>query len=439
MTRQASDPSEYDEIIIESNDGSRRLDLRLGVQSIDYYEDVFSPTITAKMVVTTTGNVIDNKGIYQGLPLRGGERVSLRVLSNAGNPNLDFSKKNNYLYVSSITNIISSSEKESFVLNLCSREAITNETARVVKKFPTSSPISASAETIIKEHLQTSKEVKVDQTQNKYGFIGNTRKPFTVLRWLASKGVPEGKDGSAGYFFFETSEGYNFRSIDKLISQTPKTTKEKPYFYSEVVDGDGADENFKIISYVTNRNENMLEKLRLGAFASIRSYFDPFTFRITNPEKSLFKIDDYQDSMSNLGRKLGYPKISEDSEKTLGEVPTRIFTGILDRGTIEKGVSVETNSDQLLYQSQSLTRYNTLFTQTLTITVGANTNLHAGDVIRCEFPKTTTSDEREMDSEQSGLYMIKELCHHYDTEGSYTSAKLIRDTFGQFAANNKEK
>ena len=64
--------------------------------------------------------------------------------------------------------------------------------------------------------------------------------------------------------------------------------------------------------------------------------------------------------MSNLGRKLGYPKISEDSEKTLGEVPTRIFTGILDRGTIEKGVSVETNSDQLLYQSQSLTRYNTL-------------------------------------------------------------------------------
>ena len=135
MTRQASDPSEYDEIIIESNDGSRRLDLRLGVQSIDYYEDVFSPTITAKMVVTTTGNVIDNKGIYQGLPLRGGERVSLRVLSNAGNPNLDFSKKNNYLYVSSITNIISSSEKESFVLNLCSREAITNETARVVKNF----------------------------------------------------------------------------------------------------------------------------------------------------------------------------------------------------------------------------------------------------------------------------------------------------------------
>jgi hypothetical protein len=29
------------------------------------------------------------------------------------------------------------------------------------------------------------------------------------------------------------------------------------------------------------------------------------------------------------------------------------------------------------------------------------------------------------------------LCHHFDTEGSYTSMKLIRDTFGQFATNNK--
>ena len=35
--------------------------------------------------------------------------------------------------------------------------------------------------------------------------------------------------------------------------------------------------------------------------------------------------------------------------------------------------------------------------------------------------------------------MIKELCHHFDAQGSYTSAKLVRDTFGQFSPNNKEK
>ena len=80
-----------------------------------------------------------------------------------------------------------------------------------------------------------------------------------------------------------------------------------------------------------------------------------------------------------------------------------------------------------------------LFTQTLTITIPSNTNLRAGDIIECSFPANTTSKNKEFDDEQSGLYMIKELCHHFDSAGSYTSAKLVRDTFGQFSPNNKDK
>ena len=53
---------------------------------------------------------------------------------------------------------------------------------------------------------------------NKYGSIGNIEKPFTVLTWLASKGVPEVEgSGTAGYCFYETQSGYKFKSLDKLI------------------------------------------------------------------------------------------------------------------------------------------------------------------------------------------------------------------------------
>ena len=31
--------------------------------------------------------------------------------------------------------------------------------------------------------------------------------------------------------------------------------------------------------------------------------------------------------------------------------------------------------------------------------------------------------------------MIKEICHHFDTTASYTSMKLIRDTFGKYGTN----
>ena len=97
---------------------------------------------------------------------------------------------------------------------------------------------------------------------------------------------------------------------------------------------------------------------------------------------------------------------------------------------MEKDASTDQNSDPRLYQSQSLMRYNTLFTQSVNIMVPSNTNLRAGDIIQCNFPKISQSNAKEFDKEQSGLYMIKELCHHFDTENSYTSMKLIRDTFG---------
>ena len=430
----ATDSTQYEEILIESTvDKNKTIDLRQGVQSIDYYEDVFSPTITAKILVSTTGSVIDNTGVYLGLPLRGGERLSMKLQGNTdSNPGLDFSG-NNSLYVSGISNVIRDSKQETFVLNLCSREAITNETSRVPIRFPTSSPISVSAEEIIKKYLVTNKELFIDKTSNKYGFIGNMKKPFTLLTWLASKGVPETTDGTAGYFFYETQDGYCFKSVDSLIAQESSGV----YTSVETVDRD-RNQDFQILNHVTTRNNNLLEKLRLGQFSTQRSYFNPLTFDYTAPDKGLFKLEDYAGKSKNLGRSFGMPPINEGSETTLGDIPSRLVTGIVDIGTLEDGVSYEENADPFKYQSQAIMRYNIMFTQTMTITVPSNTNLRAGNIIQCLFPATTTaSDNIKFDGEISGLYMIKELCHHFDAEGSYTSLKLIRDTFGQYGKNNK--
>ena len=76
-------------------------------------------------------------------------------------------------------------------------------------------------------------------------------------------------------------------------------------------------------------------------------------------------------------------------------------------------------------------RYNSIFTQTISMTVSSNTNLEAGNLIECKFPKVNKDDTKGNDLEQSGLYMIKELCHHFDSTVSLTSMTLIKDTFGQ--------
>jgi hypothetical protein len=432
----------YEELILESNDKSRTIDLTTGVIAFEYYEDIFSPTITAKVKVVDNGNVIapadnqdgDRQSIYNGLPLRGGERLSLKIAGNSStNPGLDFSKKSDdYFYVSSITDVISETNRESFTLHLVSREAITNETTRVGTKFPTSLKISDSVEKILKDTLKTNKIGKLDKSSNKYGFIGNLRKPFTVLVWLASKAVPESSgSATAGFVFYQTQDGFQFRSLDDLMLQTPKAT----YTYTEAQESYDEDDkkvnnDFKILNYYTDKNQNLIEKLRLGTYASHRMFFNPLNFSFSKPEEGLFRQSDYVGKTKNLGNQFKLPPLSEGSDKTLGDVPTRIITAVLDIGTMEKDASTDQNSDPRLYQSQSLMRYNTLFTQSVNIMVPSNTNLRAGDIIQCNFPKISQSNAKEFDKEQSGLYMIKELCHHFDTENSYTSMKLIRDTFG---------
>ena len=212
--------------------------------------------------------------IYNGLPLRGGEKVSIKIPSNSeNNVDLEFTEDNgNELYVGSITNVLIEAEKEIFTLNLVSREAITNETSRVGKKFPSTEPITDSVKEIIKKYLLSEKTLDFDETQNPYGFIGNLKKPFTILTWLAAKSVPGnvgGKSATAGYFFYETKEGYHFRSVDSLVSQEPYDIE---YTYSpRVVDNKDPDADFKILKYETTLNQNLIQNLERGAYCTYRT------------------------------------------------------------------------------------------------------------------------------------------------------------------------
>ena len=440
----AVDASIYEKFIVESADGGRTVDIRQGVVGFVYYENILAPSITATVVVVNTGGTIRGEngkmqGIYNGLPLRGGERVIIKIAGNSkSNDGLDFSKNvTQYFYVASIQNVDVSAEKELFTLHLVSRESITNQTIRVGRKFPTSQTISDSVSDIIKDYLKSDKFGTIDQTQNKYGFIGNLKKPFSVITWLASKSVAyngPGKDSTAGFLFYETQEGFNFRSIDNLINQDPFT---EDYTYSPgVVKFDDPSKDFKIIKYSIDRNQDLMGKLQRGAYSSERFYINPVSFK---PDIRHFKSSDYigEDGINNLGdEQITLPTIDDD--KFLGDLPTRIFVGMLDVGTIEKATTdkgwndpIEINADPAKTQAQSMMRYGQLMSQIVEITVPLNTNLNAGDIIRCIFPSIDRSKKKSPDDQSSGLYMIRELAHYFDNKGSYTKLKIVRDSSGR--------
>ena len=437
----AQDRSTYEVFEIKSYDGTKTVDLSGGIVNFSYFENVLSPMVTAQALIVNTGNVVrdddgDVSSVYNGLPLNGGEKVSIKIPATGEGPGIEFTEQNdNELYVASITNVLIDAERESFTLNLVSREAITNETSRIGKKFPSTEPISDSVKEIIKNYLLSDKDVDIDETQNPYGFIGNMKKPFTTLTWLATKSVPgnvSGGSATAGYFFFETYLGYHFRSVDSLISQDPFPVE---YTYSPgIVDTQDPMKDFKILDFSTMRNQKLIENLEKGAYCTYRMYYNPLNSTFTTPEQGEFKVSQYSKNMENLGRdfEILLPPVNK-TKKSLGNVPSRYMTGVLDFGTLErKGSRARAkNADPMEYHSQAMMRYNTIFTQILSATIPLNTQLTAGTIIKLNFAKITADKTKVRDDEQSGLYMIKELVHYYDNKGSFTKLKLIRDTTGK--------
>jgi hypothetical protein len=225
-----------------------------------------------------------------------------------------------------------------------------------------------------------------DIVSNQYGFIGNLKRPFDVITMLASKSIPD--SGIAGYFFYETINGYNFRSIDKLIVDGKEAPKAE-YYHQEDQDYKKSTDD-RILSYSVTRNNDLLEKLRLGAYASFFAQYNPNTARFTKVQEGKFSIEDFADKATFLGDP---PELPQAIGGGFENIPSRIVSSIIDVGVMEKEVNktpVNDASEGKDYQRTSMFRYQYLFMQTLN----------------------------------------KELCHHFDGTQSLTSMKLLRDTFG---------
>ena len=449
----AISPCEYELITIESDQGVT-IDLRLGVVSFQYFEDLFSPTITAKMVVISTSGVVSDdktkkiESLYNGLPIRGGERVAIKIKGNTKiNKGLRFDTPETYLYVSKISNVIRDGQKEIFVLHLVSREAITNEITHVNRKFEPYSLIDTHVEDILKNDLKV-KTIRyagnIDPASNKYGFLGNLKSPFQLLVWLASKATPQTQStsGFTGYFFYQTQSGFNFRSADSLIKdgldgRTARTNFKatREYTHKQFTDYINESGDFNILSYSIQRNNDLIRKLIIGQYSNFTASFNPLNGRFSKVEEGSFNLKEILNQpkgkrISTLGDVPEVPTLLSDDGVGLGELPSRIMSVVKDVGTLSKEASKSDSPGVSQTQKEALVRYNLLFQQVVKIIIPLNTNLQAGEVVKLNFlgaPEGSTYDRK-----QSGYYLIKELCHAFDTEQSVTSMTVIRDTFGEF-------
>ena len=417
--------SKYEVLTISKN--GKEYPLASKVTSFDYYESLLSPNITATMSFVDSSLVeegessvtypteYDSQGrpgtIYNALPITGSEEVRFKISSPLGI--LDFSRTP--LYVNGASNPDQESNRESVVLSLVSGSAIKNQVTHVKKNYSNHTNNTNIVSSIAKNILEIDK-LDVDPTSNKYPFIGNNQSPFDVICTLASKSAPV--SGAPGFFFYETKDGHKFKAIDELIKQDPVAT----YFRTDVNRSSVSDNSndFKILSFTINKNQNLINALKSGVYSNRRVVFNPKTYTY---EEIDFNLEDLENALGK--RKAPRP---EDTKYT------RVLYSIKDVGTLSPKVEESDEGDVNSYQGVVQMRYNLLFTQVVKMQVPCNPNLKAGDVVKCNLEIISSGKKVQGDTDpvESGDYMILDLCHHYDTERSFTAMTLVRDTYGKY-------
>ena len=414
---------------IQTLDGSTTVDVTNSCLFFDYFEDILSPCVTA------IAQLMNSSSLFNILPIRGGEKVTISVDTAFGEFVLDD------LYVYKVSNLDAQHSNEMFTLNLVSREGLTNETSRCETIYRGN--LQTTVTKILKNDLKTKKykSENIEGTSNDYSFIGNNRKPFHILTWLGPKAVPangqnsgtagEEARGTAGFLFYENKDGFNFRSIDSLVSstkiQTNSADKENiPYYlFTQVIEENQTKTNFNILNYNYEKNIDLMKALRVGMYVNKTYFYDLYSNTL-----DIYKYKVKDQVKSKLG---GAESIAVSDE--FGDSISRIMVRTSDRGGLKPDGSLSDKLRSGADMAMSYSRYNLLFTQALNMVVPCNVNLKVGGIIHAEFPRIDRSTNMTSDEEQSGYYLVKELRHHFEGGQMVTSLRLIRDSYGLYSSN----
>jgi len=427
-----SAPSQIKSYSIASNEG-KTAELVGGIIKLQYFESLLNDTVSANILYVDTGGAVDGKTVLDGLPLVGGEKSRFIIEDNQG------TELTVTLYANDITPLSDDTHGQLVSISSVSKEYLLNEKIRLYEKFK--GKISEAVKKILTDanYLGTEKNITgIDDTfEEEYNFMGNAKKPFYTINWLSKKAVPavsgeaaaSGK--TAGFFFWETSEGYHFKSIDTLLGQEPK----KKIIFNDTPDDCGKavppGYDVKALSFSKNNAQTASDKQKVGARDTRIVTFNAFNglYKVTTPNSG-----DTEDSITTGGKKLASqnpelirPGVNKNFSRTTYAITD---TGSLPSGNTEQQLqkSKDENFKVEKVLNQSIMRYNQFFSFKAEVVIPGDFSLHAGDAVYVDTPQLTTEETSEVNEQSGGLYIITELCHFLDINGTYTKLLLVRDS-----------
>ena len=414
MSSGASRAAIY-EVLTISKDGNEH-PLQGKTVNFNYYESLYSPVVSGNLTYVDAGGSVEDKkenltSIKDGLPITALEDLKVKIQTSFGT--LDFTR--DPFKVTSSPIMHQESNRQTVLLTFVNEKELKNSEVPVFDRYV--GRISDSIRKILQQKLQISNDkIDIEPTKNSYGFVGKGRGALNIILDLCRRSVPV--KGDAGYFFYQTQDGFKYKSIDSLLSQDPK---QKYLYYGALRSNvESSDNDFNVLlAPKVKKDQDITKALKDGTYVNRNIFFNPQTFEHS---EVVFSVD--KDGVKKtLGGDL---PIKTDELKSF----VKTNHHILDIGSFEVQNQIP-NNDPREWQATSTMRYNLLHSIVMEIQIPCNSELRAGDVIELEIESIKEDMvQSPSDEQQSGKYLILHLCHHFDSLRSFTSLTLVRDSYG---------
>ena len=304
-------------------------------------------------------------------------------------------------------------------LLICTYDLINNAATKLSRRFGKGGGKKISdivEKEILNEILQTTYDVNIEKTENKFSFISPYWSPYTIIKWLCAKSIPEKKKGtkaaSAGYCFFQNKRGYNFLSYDYFSRQEP---------IKKLVVGhqpkEGEEEEDKGIIPIDKlditSNFDVLKGLNVGSFNSMVMTLD---VKDMNYVEHPFNITKYYQDVPLMNESFTAPDFYKNFDRD--NAHTRIMSKIMDTALFTEGTMTKGMTKQL---SQASLREKLFYNKAAEVEYIGTNELTVGDVIEV---LTFKGKDKELDYENSGKYVIGRVEKQFLSSGDMMSTKL---------------
>ena len=399
---------------LDSSTGiSARLDAN--VVEINIYENLFTNSLEASLVVVDQNNIIMN------MPIVGQEYVHLK-LETPG-----VGKFDNIFCVYRIASRQDVSVgAQVYELQLISPETLRNNRTRVNKSY--TGLTSEIVEKVLRDEklINTKKDIHIDETSRIRRFIAPNQRPNDFITNLTKESTSKKYSGSPHYFFYETTKGFNFRVLDSLYKQPSKGK----FVASEAasIDGENKRNNIekdfqRIIGFTISNTNDTLMSSRGGMLSSKLIKYNIFH---KNYNEYFFNYFDDFKKYGRIDENPIYNNVEIDEQgNTIGDFtnarvqlhPTS-FNGTNDAQFYDTETSYsysDNHAEEWILSRRSKILEMSSGGVRIEMKVRGYCNLCVGDKVDLVIPITgNTHGKGEIDTFYEGEFLITHLKHHFD-------------------------